>query len=54
MKIVLKPQELSYKQMQLLIDHFNYSIADINSYDELTDIEKEIMSKEQFDALTIE
>lgn len=35
-----------------LLDHFQYSINDIDSYEELTEKEKEIISKEVFDFLT--
>ena len=35
-----------------LLDHFQYSIDDIDSYEELTEKEKEIISKEIFDFLT--
>lgn len=35
--------------IKMLVKHFNYSIADINSYDELTDKEKEIIPREFFD-----
>lgn len=37
--------------MEILVEHFNYSIADIESYDELTDEEKEIIPREIFDEL---
>ena len=36
----------------MLIEHFNYSIKDINSYEELTDEEKKICPKELFDQIT--
>lgn len=39
--------------LKMLIDHFNYSIKDINSYDELTDDEKMIIDKELFYKVTI-
>ena len=35
-----------------LKDNFEYSIKDINSYDELTDREKEIIDKELFESIT--
>ena len=38
--------------IKMLIDHFNYSINEINSYDELTESEKEFISKELFDKIT--
>ena len=34
--------------LKMLIDHFNYSIKDINSYDELNDDEIMIIDKELF------
>lgn len=34
-----------------LIDHFQYSIADIDSYEDLTEREKEILPKDVFDVL---
>ncbi len=34
-----------------LIEHLAYSIADIDSYEELTDSEKKILPKEIFDKL---
>ena len=37
----------------MLVNHFGYSIKDINSYDELTDKEKEIISKNLFERITI-
>lgn len=37
----------------MLLNHFQYSIEDINSYDELTYKEKEIISKDLFDFITI-
>ena len=36
----------------MLVNHFGYSIKDINSYDELTDKEKEIISKNLFERIT--
>ena len=37
---------------KMLIDHFNYSIKDINSHDELTNEEKLIISEKLFNELT--
>lgn len=37
---------------EMLLNHFEYSIKDINSYDELTDREKEIIDKELFESIT--
>lgn len=36
----------------MLVNHFEYSIKDINSYDELTDEEKEIIPKNLFERIT--
>ena len=36
-------------QLKVIIAHFEYSIEDINSYEELTKKEKSIISKEIFD-----
>lgn len=36
----------------MLLKHFQYSIKDINSYEELTEEEKKICSKELFNKLT--
>lgn len=42
------------KEVQaILINHFNYSIADINSYDELTDKEKKFISKKIWDKIIL-
>jgi hypothetical protein len=38
--------------LKMLIDHFNYSINDINSYDELTEEEKKIIDRELFYSIT--
>ena len=38
--------------LKMLIDHFNYSINDINSYDELTEEEKKIINRELFYSIT--
>jgi len=35
-----------------LVEHFGYSIKDINSYDELTTEEKSMISKELFERIT--
>jgi len=37
----------------MLLKHFQYSIKDINSYDELTAEEKRIISKDLFNSITI-
>ena len=38
--------------LDMLVNHFAYSIQDINSYDELTEKEKAICSREIFDNIT--
>lgn len=42
----------AYEVLESLIRHFGYSIKDIDSYDELTDDEKKIISKGVFNFLT--
>lgn len=37
--------------ISMLINHFNYSIEDINSYDELTEKEKCIITKDVWNKL---
>lgn len=37
---------------KMLLEHFEYSIKDINSYEELTKDEKNIISKDLFDSIT--
>jgi hypothetical protein len=36
----------------MLVKHFNYSIRDINSYDELTEEEKKFIDKDLFNKIT--
>lgn len=36
----------------ILVNHFGYSIKDINSYDELTDEEKEFIPRDLFEKIT--
>lgn len=40
--------------LAILINHFNYSIADIKSYDELTDKEKKFIPKKLWDKIIID
>lgn len=44
-------EECSYEIYHMLLNHFQYSIKDIEFYDELTDGEKEIISEELFDQI---
>ena len=37
--------------IEVLANHFNYSIKNINSYNELTNEEKSIISKEEFNLI---
>lgn len=37
---------------RILLAHFEYSIKDINSYEELTEEEKQIIPKEVFNLIT--
>lgn len=39
--------------LQMLINHFNYSMNQINSYDELTDTEKKFIQKKTWDKAMI-
>lgn len=52
MKAHINIDNLTLPILFALIDHFNYSIKDINSYEELTDVEKSLISKDIFDKLT--
>lgn len=36
----------------MLVNHFGYSIKDINTYDELTDKEKEFIPRDLFEKIT--
>ena len=36
----------------MLVNHFGYSIKDINSYNELTDEEKEFIPRDLFEKIT--
>lgn len=51
MKIDKSKLMISPDTLDILADHLNYSIADINSYDELTDSEKEIIPREWFESV---
>jgi hypothetical protein len=44
--------EITESIIEMFMNHFEYSIKDINSYDELTDREKEIIDKELFESIT--
>lgn len=37
---------------KMLFDHFNYSIKDIKSYDELTNEEKSFIDRDMFERIT--
>lgn len=43
---------IPWKLLVTLIKHFEYSIKDIHSYDELTDEEKQFISRDIFRLLT--
>lgn len=43
---------IPFEMLTTLIKHFEYSIKDINSYDELTDEEKQFISSDMFRLLT--
>ena len=44
-------KEIILEVFTVLVEHFQYSVSDINSYEELTAKEKEIISKEIFNIL---
>ena len=44
--------DITMNVTEMLLNHFEYSIKDINSYDELTYREKEIIDKELFESIT--
>lgn len=48
---LVKYTGLNLNQIQILLDHFKYSIKDIKSWDELTAEEKAIISKRNYDIL---
>jgi hypothetical protein len=52
MKIDKSKLMISPDTLDILADHLNYSIADISSYDELTEFEKEIIPREWFESVT--
>lgn len=52
MKINISERAVSVDVLFMLIDHFGYSIKDINSYDELTEEEKNFISRDTFDKIT--
>lgn len=49
----LKVKEIDFELVHSLIKHFEYSIKDIESYDELTEEEKKIISKKLFNRITL-
>lgn len=48
----LENEEQLAQFLDMLINHFNYSIKDINSWDELTNEEKQIIDRELFNQVT--
>lgn len=52
MKTNLQADDLTKGILFMLIDHFNYSIRDVNSYDELTEDEKLIIPRDTFNKIT--
>lgn len=42
-----------YRVFEALLNYFKYAISDVESYDKLTDEEKQIISEEMWDRLTI-
>lgn len=51
MKIDKSKLMVSPDVTDILADHLNYSIADITSYEELTDSEKEVIPREWFESV---
>jgi len=53
MKVKLSLDEVASNKLliEALINHLNYSIADVNCYEELTTAEKSIFSEELFNKL---
>lgn len=45
-------EECSYEIYHMLLNYFQYSIKDIDSYDDLIKKEKEIISEELFNQIT--
>jgi hypothetical protein len=54
LKLILQNQVTKNRVKEMMVNHFNYSIADIKSYDELTQDEKKIIPKDIFDEITEE
>lgn len=50
---IIYNENLDDKIIKVLLKHFQYSIKDIKSYNELTNSEKNIISKDVFNYLTI-
>lgn len=51
MKTILDSRNITQDVLFMLIDHFNYSIKDIDSYEELTTEEKMIISKDTWNKI---
>lgn len=51
-KLLFKPIKVPVEFYYMLLRHLQYSIKDIESYDELTKEEKEIISEELFNQIT--
>ena len=51
MRTTLDTRNLQQDVLFMLVDHFNYSVKDINSYDELTDEEKRIISEDTWNRI---
>lgn len=51
MRTTLDTRNLQQDVLFMLVDHFNYSVKDINSYNELTDEEKRIISEDTWNRI---
>lgn len=52
MRVRINKNLLEEDVLFALIDHFKYSVADVNSYDELTEEEKNIISEDTWNKMT--
>lgn len=52
-KLLFKPIKVPVEFYYMLLRHLQYSIKDIESYDELTEEEKKIIPKNIFEYITI-
>jgi hypothetical protein len=50
--VILNRSKISVLQLPILLDWLEYTIKDINSYDELTKTEQDIIPRELFNTIT--